>query len=148
MVIALISLSGGTLSEGKLDRFLKRMNAHHNTPVDSTEEVLKRMTKEGYISRVKDTSGEELVDYYVGPRGKVEVGEEAVANMVRTVYSGSSIEDLEQRLSRSLGVAEGGRAQQRESAVDGDATPQSQSGGRRGVGRPRWRRDEDDNEDD
>ncbi|KAF2274942.1 MAGE-domain-containing protein [Westerdykella ornata] len=148
MVIALISLSGGTLSEGKLDRFLKRMNAHHNTPVDSTEEILKRMVKEGYIVRVKDTSGDEVVDYYVGPRGKVEVGEDAVANMVRTVYSGSSIEDLEQRISRSLGFAEGGRSQQRESTVDGDATPQAQNGVRRGVGRPGRRRDEDEDEDD
>lgn len=103
-IISLILLSGGTLSESKLDRFLKRMNAEQSTPVDSTDKLLTRMIKEAYIVRVKDSSsGEELVDYMVGPRGKVEVGKEGVANFVRTVYGGGS-EDLEQRLTRSLGL--------------------------------------------
>ena len=109
MVIALISLSGGVLSEAKLDRFLKRMNANESTPLDSTEEMLKRMVKEGYLAKVRDTTaGDDLVDYHVGPRGKVEVGEEAVASMVRRVYSGASLDDLDERLNRSLGIADGG----------------------------------------
>jgi hypothetical protein len=145
MVIALISLSGGTLSEGKLDRFLKRMNAQTATPIGYTEEVLKRMVKEGYIVKVKDTSGEEITDYYVGPRGKVEVGEEAIANLVRTVYSGANVEDLEQRLSRSLGIAEGNTAHA-QPAVDADAATPAQGDGRRGVGRSRRRREGEDDD--
>lgn len=144
MVISLITLSGGTLSEGKLDRFLKRMNAQTATPVGYTEEVLKRMAKEGYIVKVKDTSGEEVTDYYVGPRGKVEVNDEAIANLVRTVYAGSNVDDLEQRLSRSLGIAEANTAHP-QPVVEADATP-TQGGARRGVGRPRRRREGDDDD--
>lgn len=145
MIIALISLSGGTLSEGKLDRFMKRMNADQSTPVDTTDEVLKKMIREGYLVKVKDSSsGEELTDYLVGPRGKVEVGEEAVANMVRTIYSGSSINDLEQRLSRSLGIAESEASRERASTADVTRTPSTQDAGRRGPGRPSRRRDEEE----
>lgn len=105
MVITLILLSGGTISEGKLDRFLKRMNAAETTPVDTTEKVLARMAKDGYIVKIKDTQGgEELIDYMVGPRGKVEVGNEGAAQLVRTVY-GDDVDDLDQRLKRSLGVS-------------------------------------------
>ena len=51
---------------------------------------------------------EEIIDWIVGPRGKLEVGEEAVANFVRTVYGGDAMDDLEQRISRSLGIAQTG----------------------------------------
>lgn len=105
MVITLILLSGGTISEGKLDRFLKRMNAADTTPVDTTEKVLARMVKDGYVVKIRDTQGgEELIDYMVGPRGKVEVGNEGAAKLVRTVY-GDDVEDLDQRLKRSLGLS-------------------------------------------
>ena len=106
MVVSLILLSGGTLPEGKLDRFMKRMNAGDTTPVDTTDKVLARMAKDGYIVKVKDTQGgDEVVDYIVGPRGKIEVGKEGVANFVRTVY-GDDVEDLEGRLKRSLGLGD------------------------------------------
>jgi hypothetical protein len=105
--IALISLSGGTLPEAKLERFLKRTNADQTTPVDKTDKLLARMVKEGYIVKIKDTSaGEELVDYMVGPRGKVEVGDEGVAGLVKTVYGDGALPDLEKRIERSLGIGE------------------------------------------
>ena len=107
VIITLILLSDGALSEGKLDRFLRRMNADRVTPVDATDKVLARMAREGYIVKVKETQGgDELVDYMVGPRGKVEVGKEGAANLVRAVHGGSS-DDLEQRLKRSLGLGDG-----------------------------------------
>ncbi|KAL5403422.1 hypothetical protein PMIN03_009890 [Paraphaeosphaeria minitans] len=116
-VISLLLLSGGTLSEGKLDRFMKRMNAADTTPIATTDKALTRMAKDGYIVKVKETQGgEELVDYIVGPRGKVEVGKRGVANFARTVY-GANVEDLEERLTRSLGLAEDGEAND----VDGEA---------------------------
>ncbi|KAJ4304855.1 hypothetical protein N0V90_000383 [Kalmusia sp. IMI 367209] len=137
MIIALILLSGGTLSENKLDRFMKRMNAGETTPLDTTDRVLARMQKDGYIVKIKDSSsGEEVVDYMVGPRGKVEVGKEGVANLVRHVY-GHDIEDLEQRLTRSLGLGEerdGGAANGEEPAAAVARRP----------GRPRKQEAEDD----
>jgi hypothetical protein len=107
MIISLIALSGGSLPEQKLERFLKRANADQTTPVDKTEKVLARMVKEGYILKNKDTSaGEELVDYYIGPRGKVEVGDEGVAGLVRAVYGEDGLPDLEKRIERSLELTE------------------------------------------
>jgi hypothetical protein len=136
-IIAVILLSGGTLSDSRLERFLKRGNADQNTPVDHTDRMLARMIKEGYIVKVKDLSGgEEIIDYKVGPRGKIEVGEEAVANMVRTVYGGD-IADLDQRLNRSLGLGESAQSQ----AAHAEPVQASTS---RGRGRPKRHRDEDD----
>ncbi|KAF1967164.1 MAGE-domain-containing protein [Bimuria novae-zelandiae CBS 107.79] len=122
-VISLILLSGGTLSEAKLDRFLKRMNAGDSTPVDTTDKVLMRMAKDGYIVKIKDTQGgEELVDYMVGPRGKVEVGKEGVRDLVRTVY-GDDVQDLDQRLKRSLGLGEDGEDGEAPPVVNGGPVP-------------------------
>lgn len=65
------------------------------------------MIKDGYISKIKDSSsGEEMIEYIVGPRGKTEVGEESVVQLVKTVYGGSDVEDLDKRLERSLGLAQ------------------------------------------
>ena len=56
LVIALITISGGIIPEGKLDRALRRMNAEQTTPVGNKDKVLAAMTKDGYIVRVKETS--------------------------------------------------------------------------------------------
>lgn len=108
MAITLISLNGGKLSQGQLDRYLRRMNANQTTPVDATDKVIVRMVKEGYLNKIKDSSsGEEIVDYMVGPRGKVEVDKEAMAKFVKLMYSvGPQVEDLDARLSRSLALDE------------------------------------------
>lgn len=143
MVISLILLSGGTLSDSKLDRYLKRMNAGENTPVDTTEKVLGRMAKDGYIVKIKESQGgEERIDYMVGPRGKMEVGKEGVMKLVRTVY-GSDVEDLDQRLKRSLGLGEEADI----SVVNGDGT-RSVDHGQEAADRPgRRQRQRDESED-
>ncbi|PSN68096.1 MAGE-domain-containing protein [Corynespora cassiicola Philippines] len=141
MIIALISLGGGQLQESKLERYLKRMNAEQTTPVDKTTDLLKRMAREGYLHKVNDSSsGEELTSYMVGPRGKVEVGEEGVANFVRAMYGESAEEDLEQRLARSLGIVDKGG----DGAANGEAVA-SESAGRR-PGRPRRHAADDDDD--
>ncbi|KAI9849427.1 MAG: hypothetical protein M1837_004046 [Sclerophora amabilis] len=123
-IIALISLSGGAIAEAKLNRSLRRTNADQYTPIDRTERLLQRLCKEGYLVRLKDAggSGEEVVEYMVGPRGKLEVGSEGVKGLVRTVYgsggggggggengngaTGGDDNDLEARLQKSLGLEE------------------------------------------
>ena len=108
-IIALIYLSASqTMSESQLERHLKRMNAdNYLLNGEKTEKVLKRMEKENYITKVRerDGGGEESVEYIVGPRGKVEVGERGVAGLVRGVYGKKDVEadELERRLVRSLG---------------------------------------------
>ena len=108
-IIALIYLSASqTMSESQLEKHLKRMNAdNYVLNGEKTEKVLKRMEKENYIIKVRerDGGGEESVEYIVGPRGKVEVGERGVAGLVRGVYGKKDVEadELERRLVRSLG---------------------------------------------
>lgn len=108
MVIALITIAGGRLPEGKLSRALKRMNAEQTTPVDTTDKTLALMIKDGYIAKVRESvGGDETLDYIVGPRGKVEVGREGFADVIRAIYGDSDeeAEELEKKIKRTLDVA-------------------------------------------
>ena len=91
-----------------MERVLRKVNAEsYVLGGEKTEKVLKRMEKEGYIIKLKEreAGGEESVEYVVGPRGKVEVGERGVAGVVKRVYGkrGQEVEELEKRLEKSLG---------------------------------------------
>lgn len=161
-VLALIYLSTSqTISESRLEKHLRRMNADNYVLAgEKTEKVLKRMERENYIVKVRerDGGGEESVDYVIGPRGKVEVGERGVAGLVRGVYGKKDAEadELERRLVRSLGdeviekkhgrvgeeegdVEEGAEGSEGDEAVVGaqeaeeeEEEPQQQANGRRG----------------
>ncbi|CAI7614436.1 unnamed protein product [Penicillium glandicola] len=137
-IIAVIVLNGGSLAEQKLDRYLARTNAEVATPVDRTDKLLQRLCKEGYIIKTREMDGgEEVIEYVLGPRGKIEVGTTGVAGLVRTVYgkekgdhSGltqlqrEDLEDFEGKLGRSLGIEPATiRASGADGAseVDGDA---------------------------
>lgn len=96
------------IPENRLERHLKRVNAdNYAMGGEKTEKILKRMEREQYIIKVRerDGGGEESVDFVVGPRGKVEVGERGVAGVVRKVYGKKDMEaeELEKKLVRSLG---------------------------------------------
>ncbi|KAL1797194.1 hypothetical protein ACET3X_003800 [Alternaria dauci] len=108
MVMALITIHGGLIPEGKLDRALRRMNADQTTPVGTKDKTLANMIKDGYIVKVKDTpnGGEETIDYIVGPRGKIEVGRDGVAQLIRRMFGSSEDEDeLDKKIQRTLQVA-------------------------------------------
>lgn len=112
MAIALITISGGKMTEGKLDRALRRMNADQTTPLGSKDKTLAAMVKDGYLVRVREAAAgqDETVEYIVGPRGKVEVGREGVARLVRIMYGDSEDHDeLEKRIQRMLDVADANR---------------------------------------
>ncbi|KAJ6056028.1 hypothetical protein N7444_005126 [Penicillium canescens] len=161
-IIAVITLNGGTLAEQKLDRYLARMNADVGTPIDRTEKLLQRLCKEGYLIRTREMDGgEEVIEYIVGPRGKVEVGSGSVAGLVRAVYGKEGggdgdegeiermeREDFEGRLGRTLGA----HIVRRESGHGNEAEGASQvheneeRGGRRST-RQAEREDEDDEDD-
>jgi melanoma-associated antigen len=114
----------------------------------STEKLLQKLTKEGYLEKRRDTSsGEEIIEWAVGPRGKIEVGERGVQGLVRAVYrgSGGDDEELERKLERSLGL----QPQQRVVVEESEGTPQAndnteQSRRTRGRARPSAREDSDD----
>jgi hypothetical protein len=130
MVIALITISGGMMPEGKLDRAFRRMNADNTTPMGSKDKTLALMIKDGYIVRVKDSSsGEETI----------EVGREGFANFVRMIYGQDTEQDeLEKSIERTLNVAEAFNS----SGAPVEATAGASQVAGRKRGRPR--RDEDD----
>jgi hypothetical protein len=75
--------------------------------------------------------------WHVGPRGKVEVGKEAIAAFVRTIYGGSN-EELESKLQVSLktggrapGVPETVEEEAEAPAPDGDPGASTRRRGRR-----------------
>lgn len=111
-------LSGGQLPSSKLERYLRRANADESTPVASTDRLIQRLCKDGYIVKIKDSSsGEEMIDYIVGPRGRVEVGEQGAAGLVKTVYGKNADEELEKKIQRSLAMSR----REPEKAVIGNA---------------------------
>lgn len=104
LIITLISLSGGKIADAKLNSYLQRLNADVNMPMDKTEAVLARMIKQGYLTRIRDTAGgEEIVEWMVGPRGKVEVGAAGVTGLVTAAYGDAAPADLHDRIASSLG---------------------------------------------
>lgn len=145
VVVALISLSGGTLNDSKMERYLKRVHLDDATPVEGYEKpalLLKRMERDGYIVRIKETgpSGEEDISWILGSRAKVEIGDEGVRGLTKAVYNnpeGAEEEELEKRIARSLGV--GDRPSDRPRQAEGGAEPRK---------RGRRRRDEQNGEDD
>lgn len=105
MIIALIYIAGGSIEEDTLTRHLRRMNADQNTPLDTTDRTLQRAVDHGYLVKSKDSSsGEEVVEYHVGPRGKTEVGKAGVAQLIKTVYGEDAGDDLAARIERTLAL--------------------------------------------
>jgi hypothetical protein len=144
MVMALIIIAGGRLPENKLDRSLRRMNANQSTPVDTTDKTIALMIKDGYIVRVKETvNGDDTIDYIVGPRGKVEMGREGFAELVRRIYGDDEDEEeLEKKIKRTLDVA---GATSGVTPAGEAPTPHAAAGRKRG--RPRRGVDEDEDDD-
>lgn len=111
-VLSLIYLNKGALPDGKMERYLKRVNIESYTPLGSIEKLMQRMAKEGYVEKRRDTSsGEEVVEWVPGPRGRMEIGAQGVADMVQRVYAGAEAdgeiteqEELTKKLERSLGI--------------------------------------------
>ncbi|KNG79937.1 hypothetical protein ANOM_011686 [Aspergillus nomiae NRRL 13137] len=137
-IIAVIMLNGGSLPEQKLDRYLARTNADTYTPIDRTDRLLVRMCRDGYLVRMREMDGgEEVIEYMVGPRGKMEVGAEGVAGLR---------EDFEGRLARSLGMKlpEPREEEEEEEQQDGDA---EEEGPRERQTRSRRRAEDEEDED-
>ncbi|KAK3996983.1 MAGE family-domain-containing protein [Cladorrhinum sp. PSN332] len=161
LLISIITLSGGELSDPRLRRQLARLNVDNNmpsmnpndstNPSEKTELVLQRMAKQGYLVKVtenKTYGDDDSTTWHVGPRGKVEVDNESIARFIRTVYGGST-EEIEQKLQASLQVQERKPArmqavteegeeeeeqaeeEEEEEVADGDPGPSHRRSGRR-----------------
>ncbi|RDL41042.1 uncharacterized protein BP5553_01021 [Venustampulla echinocandica] len=142
VIVSYIGMSpGGQVPDHKLMRILRRLNVEENTPLEKTTVILQRMIRQGYIWRVTDRSGdEETVDWRVGPRGKVEIGNSGISGFVKEIYGQDAPQDLDKRLQRSLGV-EVGRGNEEDEDVEGTNGGPSTA---RSIGRMRKAADDDD----
>ncbi|KAI2632974.1 MAGE protein [Xylaria nigripes] len=105
IIISIITMSGGEVSEMKLRRYLTRLNASQNLPMDKTENVLQKLIRQGYLDKVIERveGDEDSITWCVGPRGKVEVSSQSIAQVVTEVW-GDTPDDFDKKLEKSLGV--------------------------------------------
>ena len=139
LIVSVIVLNGGSLSDNKLRRYLGRMNASVNVPTDKTDNVLLKLIRQGYIVKTvekRQDRDEDTIIWSVGPRGKLEVDANAIANLVREVYGESTLE-LESKIHNSLGV---GRTDQGERDVEMSEAPEVSVNGGAGPSRGDTRR--------
>lgn len=116
-----------------------------NTPLTSfskekdwskTEELLKRLQREGYVVKIKEPTGagDEDVYWMVGPRGKVEVGDEGVKGLTRAVYgelNEAEEEELDRRMERSLGIGREVPSKSQQANGNGNGQSQQKKRGRK-----------------
>lgn len=109
MVVSLIWLNGGELSEQKLQRYLLRLNADRMMASERTEVVMKRLERQGYVIKKVDRppvgyEGDQTITWHVGPRAKEEVGLDGVIGLVNEVYDYPEDEAFDKKLRASLGI--------------------------------------------
>lgn len=160
IIISLIRINGGELSEPMLKRYLTRLNAETNTfSANKTEDTLAKLQRQGYlvknVDREAKASGEaeNATTWYVGSRGKVEVSDEIVAGLIRAVWGSETRgNDLETKLQASLNIRDRDEEQEQngegESRVRGDVDVDEANGGpsRRRSGRRRREEEEEEEE--
>ncbi|KAI1434133.1 MAGE protein [Xylaria sp. CBS 124048] len=114
LIVSLITLSGGELSETRLRRYLTRLNASQNLPMDKTENILQKLIRQGYLDKVVERveGDEDSITWCVGPRGKIEVSPHSIAQFVSEVW-GNPPDDFDKKLEKSLGVRRMRQAQTR-----------------------------------
>lgn len=154
ILVSLILLSGGSLNDAKMEQYLRRLGLEDNTPIqdcERTEKLMKRLEKDGYVIKIRESTGtgEDDIYWVVGPRGKVEVNEQSIRGLAATVYGDMETEEeqteLDRKIERSLGT--GQRAQPEQ---NGEQLPalKRQKKSRRSRHDPEDDEDEDEDDDD
>lgn len=161
LVISLIRINGGEMSDAMLKRYLTRLNAETNTFNDTkTEDTLAKLQRQGYLVKNVDKDARQhgeadmATTWYVGPRGKVEVNDESVAGLVREVWGPEDQGlELEKKLQISLSIRErdlvqnGEDANGEEEAVVEEAEQVEENGGSSNRRRGRRRQVQEEEED-
>ncbi|KAF2210892.1 hypothetical protein CERZMDRAFT_113044 [Cercospora zeae-maydis SCOH1-5] len=125
-LVSLILLSGGTLPDTKMERYLRKLGIDDRTTLagyEKNEQLMRRLEKDGYLYKLKESTGTGEDDTYfvVGPRGRSEVGEDGVRGLARMIMppqNDEEEEDLDKKVMRSLGISDkpAGQTQQAEAA--------------------------------
>ncbi|KAG9242140.1 MAGE family-domain-containing protein [Calycina marina] len=109
MIVTLISMSPQQQClEAKLLSYLAKLNLDTYMLGEKTAVILKKMSAQGYIYKsVEKTPDDETILWLVGPRGKIEIGNDGIAGFVSEVYGESAPVDLEKRLDKTLQTESG-----------------------------------------
>ncbi|KAI6369987.1 hypothetical protein MCOR25_004330 [Pyricularia grisea] len=109
MIVTIIQLNRGELSDPKLKRYLQRLNAETNTPVEKTDLLLQRLIRQNYIVKTVERNpqnDDDAITWRVGPRAKQELTDESMASIVRDVYGEAYDQELEAKLQASFKIRE------------------------------------------
>ena len=147
LLVSLMILHGGSMTDAKVKRFLRRVGLEDNTPIadcKETEKLTKRLEKDGYLLKIKENSGagEDEIYWFVGPRGRMEVGDHGARGLTMAVYGHGDMAqaaqaELERKISKSLALND------RPEPKTQEAAPQK----KRGRKKKNPRDDEDEDED-
>ncbi|KAM3415559.1 hypothetical protein BST61_g9080 [Cercospora zeina] len=126
-LVSLVLLSGGTLPDTKMERYLRKLGIDDRTALagyEKNEQLMKRLEKDGYLYKLKESTGigEDDTYFVVGPRGRLEVGEDGVRGLARMIMppqNDEEEEDLDKKIMRSLGISDkpAGQTRQAEAAT-------------------------------
>ncbi|KAK9446594.1 MAGE family-domain-containing protein [Limtongia smithiae] len=117
VVCSIVLLSGGTLHDTALLKHMRALHLTDRTPLvgNSAEDVLRTMVKHLYLERERDDdaralgANESAWVYSIGPRAKLEISEEEVADFIVSVYGARGTDDLRARALRALAQARADR---------------------------------------
>lgn len=153
ILVSTIMLYGGNLPDAKMDAILRKLGLEDNTPIqdyERTEKLLKRLEKDGYILKIRESNGtgEDDIYWVVGPRGKVEINEGSVRGLASVVYHSDQMSEeeqaeLERQIQRSLGISDRARPEQ-----NGEQQPAQKRQKPQKKGKKNAREEEDEEESD
>ncbi|KAF3768816.1 MAGE-domain-containing protein [Cryphonectria parasitica EP155] len=117
LIVSLVRISGGEVSDSVLKRHLRRLNAETNAFADyKTEDILAKLQRQGYLVKTGDRQAQQHgqadsnTTWFIGPRGKVELDDEAVAGLIREVWgpvTDADANELEEKLANTLEIQAG-----------------------------------------
>ncbi|RWA08543.1 hypothetical protein EKO27_g6549 [Xylaria grammica] len=80
-------------------------------PMDKTDNVLQKLIRQGYLDKIVERveGDEDSITWCVGPRGRVEVSPQSIAQVVSEVWRDPP-DDFDKKLEKSLGIRRTGQA--------------------------------------
>ncbi|OAD66451.1 hypothetical protein PHYBLDRAFT_152523 [Phycomyces blakesleeanus NRRL 1555(-)] len=115
-ILALIFVNEQTLSKGELEEHLNRLHVTDETQTfGDRDKLLDNFVKQGYLLRKKNNLAandpnadpDAGIEYYWGPKAKVEIPEENIVNFITSVYNpeNTNINKLTEYVYKSAGFS-------------------------------------------
>lgn len=105
IIILVVMSDDQCCSENRMMSALERLAWIPNTPAGTFDDVIGRMTKQGYLERLRDESSSEgAYTLYIGPRGKLEtlLNREEMTSIITSIYGLSEESTARERLEQII----------------------------------------------